>query len=140
MPDAGSMIRTVPGGNVGAPGGSVAGDDGDWAVGASGLDPPTSSAATTAATRPSTARPTIHAVRGPLLSDDGSTGEIVAGAAGGDGASSGEVWTATPGPAGVVTSAHADPLHHRTWPGAPSGSGYHPGGGPGGLCPVTGSP
>jgi hypothetical protein len=40
----------------------------------------------------------------------------------------------------VVTSAQADPLHHRTWPGVPSGSGYHPGGGPGGLCPVTASP
>src|SRR3954452_6080545 len=40
--------------------------------------------------------------------------------------------TETPGPAGVVTSDQAAPLHHRTMPGAPSGSGYQPGcGGPG---------
>jgi hypothetical protein len=28
----------------------------------------------------------------------------------------------------VVTSDHPAPFHQRTIPGAPSGSGYHPGG------------
>src|SRR5688500_11735400 len=134
MPDARSTMRTVPGGNVGPPGDAVAeGGAVHWAVLSPEPEPPTSSAATTATTSPSTASPTTQAVRGPEPGDGASAAGIVAGVDGGDGASNGDVWTATPGPAGVVTSAHADPPHHRTWPGLPSGSGYHPGGGPGGL-------
>ena len=40
----------------------------------------------------------------------------------------GIVPTATPGPTGVVTSDQDTPFHQRTVPGAPSGSGYQPGG------------
>ena len=41
--------------------------------------------------------------------------------------------TDTPGPAGVVTSDQEIPFHQRTVPGAPSGSGYQPGGGDGSV-------
>ena len=47
---------------------------------------------------------------------------------GGRAAYPGGCCTVTPGPAGVATSDQLIPFHHRTRPGAPSGSGYQPGG------------
>src|SRR4051795_2933682 len=134
------MIRTVPGGNVGPAGGS------GWAVGAgdsatawsSVPDRPRKSAAPTTATSTSSARPTTQPVRRPP-SDGGSPGDSGAGTGAG-GARTGEDRTATPGPAGVATSDHAAPSHHRTSPGVPSGSGYQPGGGAGWPGPVTAPP
>src|SRR3954452_13167771 len=138
MPAASSMIRTVPGGNVRPAGGPGTNED-DGGVGAeatSGGAPPepSTSAATTATTSPTIDRPTTHAVR--LLPSDGR-GSIKtvcgSGPRGGatvwasgvrGGAGTGDDWPATPGPAGVVTSDQPPPSHHRTWPAAPSGSGY----------------
>src|SRR5215217_4521257 len=100
MPDAWSTIRTVPGGKAGPPGDCDAEDAGDWAAGSADPPRPTSSAATTAITSPSTDNPTIQAVRGPVPGDGSPTGVVLTGAGGADGASSAEVWTATPGPAG----------------------------------------
>ena len=79
----------------------------------------------------------IHPVRGPEAVVSGSGWN--SGSAG-RGASSGDVRTATPGPAGVATSDHPAPFHHRTRPGAPSGSGYQPGGGAGCPGPLTATP
>src|SRR4051794_41871163 len=128
------MIRTVPGGNVGPAGGS------GWAVGAgdsatawsSVPDRPRKSAAPTTATSTSSAMPTTQPVRRPP-SDGGSPSDSGAGTAAG-GARRGEDRTATPGPAGLATSDHATPSHHRTSPSLPSGSRYQPGraGGPAG--------
>ena len=80
--------------------------------------------------------PTIHGVRLPAPAGVGGGTAGSAGRAGG--ASTGEDWTATPGPAGVATSDQLTPFHQRTMPAAPSGSGYHPGAGCAG--PVTRPP
>src|SRR4051795_4412186 len=134
------MIRTVPGGNVGpAGGGGWADGAGDSATAWSSVpDRPRKSAAPTTATSTSSAMPTTQPVRRPP-SDGGSPSDSGAGTGAG-GARRGEAGTAPPGPAGVATSDHAAPSHHRTSPGLPSGSGYQPGGGAGWPGPVTGSP
>jgi hypothetical protein len=73
----------------------------------------------------STAPPTIQGAREGRAG--GAAGGGPAGGRGDGGAAGVIVRTATPGPAGVMTSDQAEPLHHRTIPGVPSGSGYHPG-------------
>ena len=143
MPAASSMIRTVPGGNVWPAGGPGTNED-DGGVGpeatSRGVPPePSTSAATTATMSPTIDRPTIQAVRLLPSEAGGSTGTGCGSGLRG-GARTGDDWTATPGPAGVVTSDQLPPSHHRTWPAAPSGSGYHPGGGAGGPDPVTAPP
>src|SRR3954468_5496397 len=149
MPACSSMMRTVPGGNVGRAGAEgngdgCAADEADGAAAApSPPDRPVSSAAKTA-TITSAESPTSHPPREPLggRPPDGAASGGGAGSgadgSGTGGARNGEACTATPGAARVVRSDQPSPFHHRTVPGAPSGSGYHPGGGcPG---PVTASP
>src|SRR5688572_17477169 len=138
MPEASSMIRTVPGGNVGPAGG------GGWAIvgSAAGVPPlpdrPTRRPAPTTRTRTSSEIATTQPARSPPLgAGSGWTGK---GAGRGGGASRGDARTETPGPAGVATSDQLRPFHHRTRPGAPSGSGYQPGGGAGCPGPVTATP
>ena len=130
------MIRTVPGGNLGPGGGSGCDDavSGD-ATGDSLLYRPRKSAAPTTATSTSREMPTIHGMRLPLPGGVGGSNGAVVGTGG---ARTGEDCTATPGPTGVATSDQLLPLHHRTIPAAPSGSGYHPGAGCAG--PVTPPP
>src|SRR4051812_40705201 len=133
MPAASSMIRRVPGGNVGPASGCWA----DGMVGSVGValpDFPARSVAPTTATRTSSESPMIQGVRLAVLRGAGGWNEGVAGGTGGD--RTGELCTVTPGPAGVATSDQLTPFHHRTIPDAPSGSGYHPGAGCAG--PVTG--
>jgi hypothetical protein len=131
MPDASSMIRTVPGGKGCASWGS--GSPGAW-VGDSCATGPSESAllrnnaAAPTATMTSRAASTIQTDRLPPAAAGSGTGPH-SRSGGRSGASSGEDWTATPGPAGVATSDQLMPFHHRTSPGAPSGSGYQPGGG-----------
>jgi hypothetical protein len=139
MPAAASTIRTVPGGNDGAAGNDGEAGSGDGSA-AGGRLPPrlTRSPTTTAPMTTSASSGTTHGLRrrGPTGSGPGSdvrsSGDL-------GGASTGDHWTSTPGPAGVVTSDQPEPSHHRTNPGEPSGSGYHPGAGAGWLGPVTGS-
>src|SRR3954451_21776358 len=143
MPAALSIIRTVPGGNV-RPAGGPGTKEEDGGVGPEATSPgvpprPTTSAATTAMTSPTMDRPTIQAVR-LLPPPAGGSAGTVGGSGLRGGARTGDDWTATPGPAGVVTSDQLPPSHHRTCPTAPSGSGYHPGGGAGGPDPVTAPP
>src|SRR3954447_24610620 len=150
MPACWSMMRTVPGGNVGRAGADgngdgCAADDADGAAAApSPPDRPVSSAAKTA-TITSAESPTSHPTREPLggRPPDGAASGGGAGSGadgpGTGGARKGEACTATPGAARVVRSDQPAPFHHRTIPGAPSGSGYHPGGG-GCPGPVTASP
>src|SRR5687768_1574589 len=134
MPADSSMIRTVPGANVG-PAGGCGPDEGDDGV-ATGSPPPpdcpTTSPMPTTSTSTSTSSemPTIQPVRPRSPEDRISVGGST-GVTGRVGASTGENCTATPGPAGVATSDQAVPLHHRTIPADPSGSGYQPGGGAG---------
>src|SRR3954467_14431918 len=144
MPACSSMMRTVPGGNVGRAGADGNGDgcaaeDADGAAAApSAPDPPVSSAAKTA-TITSAESPTSHPTRDPLGArppDGGASGGGAGSGADGPGAGAdgpgtggarnGEACTATPGAARVVRSDQPSPFHHRTVPGAPSGSGYHP--------------
>src|SRR3954452_1641555 len=133
MPASSSKIRTVPGATVGPDGvGTPA-----FGAGAASPSPPD---------RPAS-RPTTRITASPTT--DSATTQAVgkrrAGAAAGGaatgrgGAAVGMRWTVTPGPAGVVTSDHPAPSHHRTRPAAPSGSGYQPGGrlaSPGPLMPA----
>src|SRR4051812_19112536 len=137
MPAASSMIRTVPGGKVG-PAATV----GPAASAPSSPPPdgrPTRKPISTTSTTPSTDSPITHPVR-PRRGDDGGTG-VEGGTARWGGTWTGGAWTTTPGPAGVVTSDHADPLHQRTIPGAPSGSGYQPDGAlPVCHAPLTSAP
>src|SRR5688572_20910644 len=139
MPAASSMIRTVPGAKVGPAGGCGTDEDDGVATGSPPPpDRPTTTPMPTTSTRTSNEMPTIQPVR--LRSPDD---RISASGAGGrtGGARTGDDWTATPGPAGVATSDHEVPLHHRTMPAAPSGSGYQPGGGGAGCAgPVTAPP
>src|SRR5215218_5377315 len=125
MPDFSSMICTVPGAKVGSAGrGSGAGTAGDGSatVGVS-PEPPKTSPAPIATTRASTESPTIHAVRWPPPSGAGSSIGGTGTSERGSGAVTGAERTTTPGPAGVATSDQVTPFHHRTRPGAPSGSG-----------------
>src|SRR3954447_1082155 len=135
MPAAWSVIRTVPGGKV------LVG----WLVGSAPRASPRGSEplrprpiATTSSTRttPSTPSPMSSGRRRDRWGRTGSQGPLSAApqasrADGGSGVrgagDSNERPTLTPGPAGVVTSDHAEPFHQRTVPGAPSGSGYQPG-------------
>src|SRR5688572_15956525 len=142
MPASSSMIRTVPGANVG-PAGGCGTDEEDGVATGFPLPPdrPMTTPMPTTSTRTSSEMPTIQPVRlrlGSRSPDDRNS----VGAAGGrvGGASTGEDWTATPGPAGVATSDQDVPLHHRTIPAVPSGSGYQPGGGAGCAGPVTAPP
>src|SRR3954454_13674856 len=150
MPACSSMMRTVPGGNVGRAGADGPGDgcaDHDADSAAAQPSPPdrrVSSAAKTA-TITSAERPSSHPTREPLGARPPNGGSSGGGAGSGadgpgtGGARNGEACTATPGAARVVRSDQPSPFHHRTVPGAPSGSGYHPGGG-GCPGPVTASP
>src|SRR6185503_13205178 len=124
MPAAWSKIRTVPGGKVGSAGGCGWGCTGVvTAVPASGVasdERPRNSAAPTTATSTSSEIPTTHGVRLPALCAAGAGNGAGAGTGG---ASTGEDWTATPGPAGVARSDQLIPFHQRTMPSDPSGSG-----------------
>src|SRR3954447_932884 len=140
MPAAESMIRTVPGANVGPAGGAGTADGGEpAAVPFPSAPRPTSSAATTATTRPRTDRPITQALR-PPPPVTGPPASTSGGLTGSGGARSGDDCTVTPGPAGVATSDQLAPFHQRACPGAPSGSGYQPGGGAVGPDPVTAPP
>src|SRR4051794_38451355 len=124
MPAFSSTIRTVPGGNADGPTPA----DGPLLTGGSSVrEPPTSAATTTTTTRASAPSPTSRPVRLPVRGGPSlvisSSSDSQRGSAG-----SGIVPSSTPGPAGVVTSDQAAPFHHRAVPGAPSGSGYQPGG------------
>src|SRR5690348_695793 len=132
MPEASSMIRRVPGGNVGPAGGDCSDENEGSATGVAVPELPTNSAAPTTATSTTTQSPRIQGVRF-LGGGAGGWNSGTAGRTGG--ARTGEDCTATPGPAGVATSDQLIPFHHRTIPAAPSGSGYHPGAGCSG--PVT---
>src|SRR3712207_2190618 len=136
MPEASSMIRTVPGGNSGPAGGSCADDDGASATG-SESGRPRNTAATTTATSTSSETPTTQAVRAPPVPLDGSSAGGTGDGGRDGGARTGEDWTATPGPDGMATSDQVRPFYQRTSPGVPSGSGYQPGAGCSG--PVTAS-
>src|SRR5918997_4381376 len=112
MPAAGSTIRTVPGGK-GDPLGA-----GGTATGRSPPPPlgrPTRKPTRTTRTTPRTDSPTTHAVRRGGPGSAGRTGGAstvaVCWAAGAS--------TATPGPAGVVTSDQPRPSHQRTVSGLP---------------------
>src|SRR3954454_15322344 len=132
------MIRVVPGANVG-PEGTGEPDTGGSAIVAASSRPLTS-----AITRTTTSATTDSATTAPVgKRRAGRSGEanvplddVVAGCGVG-GASTAERCTATPGPAGVVTSDQLTPFHQRTYPGVPSGSGYQPGAGlAGSLTPA----
>src|SRR3954463_6688537 len=128
MPEASSTIRSVPGGKVGPAGGGcpVAGA-GASAAGGAPPELPRNRAAPTTAMSTSSEIPTIHGVRAAGSCDHGAWGTGSGERTGG--VSTGEDCTATPGPAGVATSAQPVPSHQRTTPDVPSGSGYHPGAG-----------
>src|SRR5215207_3365618 len=134
------MIRTVPGGNVDPAGGP--GSTGPAVASASDVELPelprrnaAPTTATSAISEIATTQPVL--LRPPVTGAGGGT----AGGTSREGpASTGEVWTATPGPAGVATSDQLTPFHQRTMPGAPSGSGYQPGVGAGWPGPVTAPP
>src|SRR3712207_5376740 len=131
MPAFSSTMRTVPGGNGDGPDGGAA--VAEPLLTGSGPSPPVaqnSAAAATTTTARSAPRTSTHRERsrvgsGPLLITSSSPSHR-------DG-SSGRAATCTPGPAGVVTSDHETPFHHRAVPGAPSGSAYQPGGGDGAV-------
>src|SRR4051794_909760 len=114
MPETSSMIRRVPGGNVGPAGGW--GADGTAGAATGGAAPPElprKRAAPTTATRTSRQSPRIQGVR--LRADVvGCWNSGAAGRTGG--ARTGEDCTATPGPAGVARSDQLAPFHHRTIP------------------------
>ena len=133
-----ALLAAVPGGNDGLAGGTgcVVGT-GASAAGAGSSERPANSDATTTTRITASAPSTIQADR-LLRSSACSVCRSGAGAGGRGGASTGDFWTVTPGPAGVATSDQPFPLHQRTRPGVPSGSGYQP---DGGACPapVTGS-
>ena len=124
MPDASSMIRTVPGGNVG-PGGRQrhADDDGASATGSASPGRPEEQRGDDdgdeheqrRARRPS-------AVRGAAAGGGSSAGGTGAGA-GGRRSQDRRRCTATPGPAGVATSDQPTPFHQRTSPGVAVGVG-----------------
>src|SRR4051795_4291745 len=108
MPEASSMIRTVPGANVGPDGADAAGAE-ERAPSVLLLERPATSASTSTTTSPSTESPTTHAGgndRGAAGTADGTPGSRPAAPGG--------LWTATPGPAGVVTSDQPAPFHQRT--------------------------
>src|SRR5919199_6979464 len=123
MPAASSTIRSVPGGKADPLGaGSAVGP----VPSAEPLGRPTRKPMRTTSTSPSADSATTHPVRlGERPGPGGGVGAAASGA--GAGAAAGAC-TATPGPTGVVTSDHPPPFHQRAVPGAPSGSGYHPGG------------
>src|SRR6476661_9718526 len=101
MPETSSMIRSVPGGNVGPAGGDSWDGNVGSAAGVAVPDLPTNSAAPTTATSTSRQSPRIQGVR----LAGGVVGASNSGTAGGmGGARTGEVCTATPGPVGVATS------------------------------------
>src|SRR3954447_25769042 len=131
-------MRVVPGAKVGPDGCADDGSEGS-AVGVVASSRPL----TRAITRTTTSATTDSATTSPVgKGRGGRSGEArvplddVPADRGAGGASTGERCTATPGPAGVVTSDHRSPSHQRTWPDAPSGSGYQPGTGlPDSLTP-----
>src|SRR3954451_19779670 len=131
------MIRVVPGAKVGPAGTEELGSTGSAVVVASS-DPLTSAITrtmSTATTDSATTRP-VGKGRGGRSGEARVPVDDVAAGFGAGGARTGERCTATPGPAGVVTSDHRPPSHQRTRPSAPSGSGYQPGAGvPGTLTP-----
>src|SRR4051812_32413947 len=101
MPASSSKMRTVPGSNVGPAGGSGNEDDGG---GSTTSGPPSDVARATmpkTATRATTARPTTQPTPLRRSVGGGSGGAITPEltAVVGSGASTGECWTATPGPA-----------------------------------------
>src|SRR3954468_4504288 len=132
MPACSSMMRTVPGGNVGRAGADRNGDGcaADAPDGADAAPPhtdgPVSSAAKTA-TITSAESPTSHPTREPLGArppDGGASGGGAGSGADGPGAGSArnrQAWPGEPGGARVVRSGQPPPFHHRTVPGAPSG-------------------
>src|SRR4051794_4651527 len=131
------MIRTVPGANVGPDGTEPDGTGGSATV-VESFDFPTRTPTTRTTISATTDRPTTRPAGKERGFDGGGTARETDRSAGGGGARTGDRWTATPGPAGVVTSDQAAPFHQRTKPGAPSGSGYQPGAGgvfPGSLTP-----
>src|SRR3954451_15539658 len=130
MPACSSKIRTVPDGKVGPDGAGVP-EFAAAPVSPSPPERPTSRPTTRTTTSPSTDSTTTQAV------GKRRAGAAAGGAAGGrGGAAAGARWTVTPGPAGMVTSDHPPPSHHRTRPAAPSGSGYQPGGRPASPGPL----
>src|SRR3954451_11171683 len=123
------MIRVVPGANVGPDGTAEDGVEGS----AFGVVP-SPEPLTSATTRTTTSATTASATTSPVGKGRcGRSGEAsrplddADAAPGVGGASTGERCTATPGPAGVVTSDQRSPSHQRTRPESPSGSGYQPG-------------
>src|SRR5690348_7265345 len=148
MPATSSMIRTVPGEKVGpdGPADPLAGPAAGNGAGELLPDRATTRPTTTSTTAARTAIPTTRACR--LRGGEAKVSGADDADSGSGGASTGECWTATPGPAGVIRSDQPAPVHQRTCPGAPSGSGYQPGGGvvPSGdltaesLGPLPGSP
>src|SRR6478609_8490898 len=129
MPAAESMIRTVPGAKFEPVGGVIEGSaplsTGDSALPVPPPPTPVTRATTTVTTSARTAIPTNSGVR--LRPAGAASRSSAGGSAGGGGDRAGEDRTTTPGPAGVATSDQPTPFHQRTIPGAPSGSGYHPG-------------
>src|SRR3954463_12068958 len=109
-------MRTVPGAKVGPDG--AADDCGRSTPCVPSPERPTNTPTTTT-TATSTSAPVAHAQPNRRR---GAPGGRDAGAEGGaaGGVRTGERCTATPGPAGVATSDHPLPLHHRTMPAAPS--------------------
>src|SRR5690348_2610404 len=105
MPETSSMIRTVPGGKAGPEGGAEElGCPAPRADGPAGL-PPDRATTTPSATSTTTARTPIQTRRPFRLGGGDSKVSVGDSADGGSGgASTGECWTATPGPAGVVRS------------------------------------
>src|SRR4051794_15814487 len=125
------MIRVVPGAKVGPLGAEELGTDGS-AVGVVASSDPLTSAITRTTTNATTDSATTRPVgngRGGRSGEARVPLDDVVPCCGAGGASTGERCTATPGPAGVVTSDQRPPSHQRTRPGAPSGSGYQPGAG-----------
>ena len=120
------MIRTVPGGKVG-PAGGCGTDDGDDG-GRDGVPSPPDCPTTSADAddeHQDEQRDAHDPARSGRRSPDDRISVGGSAAAGGraGGASTGEDWTATPGPAGVATSDQAVPLHQRTIPADAVGVG-----------------
>src|SRR3954449_3956346 len=107
-PESSSKIRTVPGANVG-PAGTGSDGTGRSAVVVVSFDLPT----TTPITRTTISATTDSPTTGPVGNDRGDVGgtDGAAGSGRAGGARTGDCWTATPGPAGVVTSDHRTPSH-----------------------------
>src|SRR4051812_26084022 len=103
MPATSSMIRTVPGGNVGP---DRSGEPDGRLLTAGELPPPARAATKPRTTRTTRTRTPIPIIR-PLRSRRGREANVSgaeAAVSGSGGASTGDRWTVTPGPAGVVTS------------------------------------